>query len=528
MDEEKRPRPDNVPSEIPPEMRAGIAACLEHAGDLVVGAQALKEKNLPHLAYNLAALALEEVGKAELIGMAHIAKLKTERPPWVSKFGEDHLRKLFWAIWSPLLERQAMTPEKVQEIQGLATSIHSKRLQGLYVDVQDGGISIPRKAVGDAELENLLTIVGSRIELAKLAKPRTLDSEAREVLIWFLEATEDPEKRDFIFSRTSMGKLVELGASNLWVRWLRDEIQARDRECAEALKRELDRNVDNEGRELKDKWRVRIRIRSASHTIRQKDLKFWNEKVEWIKVTCVDKKKDEILVDFTFPIQVPIKALYRSALGASRRFVCALNIGSVGYFWWYLPEQVATYADQVDDLENKMKIKMERAPALRLDWARGALDEPVWKRVALAMTFLPYPKEKEKHEPFDHYLAGIVFMSKTDVHMQFEPNAYEAFYRALKSGLKVYGNWDGQTPFEASFNQLVDEVLPSLSQEDRAKYLMLGEQFNKRPNPELQKITLSEVGAMKVLCDAYFMRTFKSLARERAKDEDGAGKGDAI
>lgn len=173
-----------------------------------------------------------------------------------------------------------------------------------------------------------------------------------------------------------------------------------------------------------------------------------------------------------------------------------------------------------------MTVKIERNPTLKLDWDRVALDEKDWRGIALAGAMLPYPSEKAKHEPFDHYLTRLGFLSKTDIHMQFEPNAYNEFFRALKSGMRVYGAWDANEPFEPTFNRTVQQIIPTLDAAERKKYLDLGEQFAAQPPEELLPITLSEVGAMKVLCDGYFIHVFRDLANAHA-DAENQGKNEA-
>jgi hypothetical protein len=43
-----------------------------------------------------------------------------------------------------------------------------------------------------------------------------------------------------------------------------------------------------------------VRIICASHSRRPKVLSEWNEKFEWIKLSAVSGKKNELLIDFIF------------------------------------------------------------------------------------------------------------------------------------------------------------------------------------------------------------------------------------
>ena len=87
-------------SYIPEDVDALSRASLDHAHDLLRGAQKLLAEGLPHLAFHLATLALEETGKAELIVIGHLAGMR-EDATWPIKHANDHIKKLFWAIWGP-------------------------------------------------------------------------------------------------------------------------------------------------------------------------------------------------------------------------------------------------------------------------------------------------------------------------------------------------------------------------------------------------------------------------------------------
>lgn len=170
-----------------------------------------------------------------------------------------------------------------------------------------------------------------------------------------------------------------------------------------------------------------------------------------------------------------------------------------------------------------MEVRVERNPQLKLDWRRESLDENDLRNTGLCYVMLPAPNERESQAPFDKYLTGLGFLSKTDIHMQFEGNAYECFYNSLKVGMRAYGDWDGKVPFSEAFGRLLDVALPQMEPAERTRYLEMGEQFSRKEAPKL-RVTLSEVGAIKILCDAYFIRTFRKRGEERAKKEDGPKK----
>jgi AbiV family abortive infection protein len=115
----------------PPALKA-MEACRNHAKDAFEGAKLLRQSGKPNLAYHLATIALEELGKSQLIGMRSFAK--DEADSWYSKQIDDHVKKLFWALWGQFLGTNRPDPKEIERIRGTATIIHENRLRGLYVD----------------------------------------------------------------------------------------------------------------------------------------------------------------------------------------------------------------------------------------------------------------------------------------------------------------------------------------------------------------------------------------------------------
>jgi AbiV family abortive infection protein len=134
--------------------RAAIEASLDNAAELLTAARALLDAaQPPRLVYHFAALALEEVGKAGIHAMRHVgAAADREIPSLLNDEAlQDHVRKLFWAIWGPTIGRDVITRKQIEEIRGLAQQLHNRRMQGLYVDSGDDGVSIPLGSISPDE-----------------------------------------------------------------------------------------------------------------------------------------------------------------------------------------------------------------------------------------------------------------------------------------------------------------------------------------------------------------------------------------
>ena len=80
-----------------------LNACLQNAENLLASAKAVMAPGQYHIGYHLAALAMEEIGKAGLILTEALGPDPSEedKESLRSKWMEDHERKLFWAIWLP-------------------------------------------------------------------------------------------------------------------------------------------------------------------------------------------------------------------------------------------------------------------------------------------------------------------------------------------------------------------------------------------------------------------------------------------
>src|SRR5574341_1393393 len=104
---------------------------LENAESLLTAGKHLVGRQFDHIRYHLATLALEEVGKADLMVMKHAARMHGGTGEPIDRYLDDHVRKLFWALWGPSFGREKLTRDQIESYRGLATSIHERRLHYL-------------------------------------------------------------------------------------------------------------------------------------------------------------------------------------------------------------------------------------------------------------------------------------------------------------------------------------------------------------------------------------------------------------
>lgn len=198
-----------------------------------------------------------------------------ERRPddWI----DDHERKLFWAIWSPRFDREVPW-QGIQNAMDIAKYIHETRLATLYVDPADPE---RRSTIPDEQLQNLIMLTEARLVTEKSKELRDLTDEQKSDLDWFFTASEHPQLRMMIFSKGSLEKQAEFeNEPGGWIRWLRTTIEESNRMSMEMTQREINR-VPPEGEEgYQDKWEIKIRLKSWSHSIRPKLLNEWNERLK--------------------------------------------------------------------------------------------------------------------------------------------------------------------------------------------------------------------------------------------------------
>lgn len=503
----------------PPTIEKIVDACVLHAGDLIRAAQLTHSDGLPNIAYHLAVLALEELGKAELVCVSHLANISNAERS--DRYIEDHVRKLFWALWGPSFGREVISAPQLEAYKGIAQEIHETRLMALYVSTSHPDQPPPKDSVGNKEAENLISLATSRLELAKLAKPAKLSTEQQETMSWFLRATEDQEKRKYVFSQVSMEKLVELGNPLDWAEWLHSQFELSEAQARALAEQELRRTEPHEAEANKPKWKIRFRLCSDSHSIRPKLLSQWNSQVPLLQLFPGDNNKRKILVELTLPMSVPVQALWWAGWAYAQRFVVALNIGTMGFFWWYLPTQTSRYYERILDLESNSDLLLERNPILKVNWGNRAMSEQDLNRIALCFAMFPGPDQAKMHTPFNHYATALSFLSKNDIHTQFEPTIYGHFYQALKTGMKQYGDWDASGSFAEALKDKTRPFLPpdvehqGIEGKTLDQYVEIGEQLESRQSQN-QAISLTDAAAVKILADLYFTWRFGELAKARA------------
>lgn len=494
-------------------------ACIAHAHNLIASARAVQAINQPHIAYHLAVIALEELGRGELIEVQSIA---AERPDANTKWGkhiQSHVQKLFWCFLGPSFYQQELTQEALDSMTRFAQELHSKRLQALYVDKASETLNIPSEVISQEECERIVSLAEARLGIAESEKPRTepITEEEKATQRWFLDTSSQPDKSKAIFSKTSLNKLHELKNAKEWIRWLKSEFDKIEAENLALAQAELARSKSLPVKSTKDKWRIRFRIFSASHSIRPKTLNEWNEKVKWIKLTPVAQQKNQLIVELILGDNIPIEGLWHFAWGVARHFVASLNIGTMGFWWWRMPEQIDKFYETIDDLENGHELELKRNPSLKIDWgANRVLNSEDLALVSQCLIALPGPGNVERHTPYNYYIGGITFLSLNDVHWQCEINIFGNFQECLRNLMRESGEWDGKTEFIETFAKFLNERIPE-TDEDYPRLLRIASAIEGK-NTEGIEVTLRDASFMKLFCDGYILTKIRPQTLDRLSE----------
>jgi AbiV family abortive infection protein len=264
---------------------AACDACVVHARNLVESAKLVQASERANIAYHLATLALEEIGRRELFQIQDAAASVGEVPPWQMNATQDHVQKLFWCFYGMGRVQDIIDQKQFFEKREAAADIHAIRLLGLYVEEVDIGLNIPSKAISAKQSDSLISLAELLVSQAESEKPReTIPQEDIDLQVWFLRAFDDPDKRKRILTKQSFEKLKSLNDVAAWTRQVKDEIERDDAELRALAEKEINRSPASLGKGDKNRWKVQLKIRTSSNSIRPKPLKKWNEGSKWIKL----------------------------------------------------------------------------------------------------------------------------------------------------------------------------------------------------------------------------------------------------
>ena len=204
-------------------------------------------------------------------------------------------------------------------------------------------------------------------------------------------------------------------------------------------------------------------------------------------------------------------------------FVTALNIATMGFFWWYTPEYISRYFDKIRDIEHESEIIVDRTPMLKIVWPNQALKAPDLNSVSVVYSFIAQASQRQ-FESTHRYFRTLGLMAKNDIFFQFEPNIFIEFMSALKDAMQAYGDWDGKPESaEASITGFFDRVpaSPEITEMVRDFLHIVAHMMANKIAP--RAITLDDVARAKLIFDGYI----KAKAQRWYMDELAKRQGEA-
>lgn len=450
--------------------------CLDHAHDLLAAAERVfVNDEYANIAYHLGILALEEIGKAGMVGARAVVGGKRSTD-WMEKRFDDHVWKLMWAVWSGSFRSGRIDPKNFEEARRFAASSHRRRLAGLYVDHQGG--SVPRDFVLNTHASSVIDLARAKLELEKAGGPVVVEPD--ENVAWFLDTMSDELGARRMLSKPFLDKHEQLkGDTRSWVAWCREEFAkiAADEEVK--LKEELARAASAPGA-ARPKWQMRVRLVSLTHSIRPKALKVWNSRLNWMQLSA-GAKKDELFLDLTIHDNVTLPNLFDAGMQFSKLCIVALNIGSLGLIWYDWPRQANRYHESIRDLDDSdHALELGKGP--RFAEKRPALEEKHLHHAAQCIAAFGTMQGAEAEPIFGPYLHGLVLLSKCDVHLACEDQAFDGFVSALRHALKHFGDWDGdETSIMTSLHKVLLPIMPEEANRNTALTSLNARKDKARP-----------------------------------------------
>jgi AbiV family abortive infection protein len=487
------------------QLRLKARQCLEHASDVLQTAKQLVDEK-PHIAYHLATLALEEIGKSGMLLSGAVATDFSEAEE--SLRIDKHEQNLLFALWAPAFGRGPLDRKYLEQCQVSAKGIHRNRLKGLYVDTDADDLRPPKNRITKEAASTLIKLADTRVRMEQSLKRKPANQAQQAEIRWFLQTVRNPEDFKRIFCKGSMERLAELASGKEWVSWLKRELAAAEDRKQHYIEAEANRQLTGDGGRLKPKWRVRIRLFTESHIVKAKQLACWPAAMDGINVIAVGKESNQLFVDFMLNESCPLSEVWQLGLVAGNHFLLAINIATYGFFWWHPVRCQGRYYEKIDDIENGVQPDPIPNRRFSIDWGKLDLDAGYLGRVNFALAMLPSPFEQEKHTPFSAYLTALWYIAKCDEQYSFVEQACNAFLLALKEGIKLYEGVTDCPCVRSRIGELIDGYMGN--EEDKRLLRSVYRVENKGGI-----LTVADLRHVKLVCDIYFCRTFERLYDER-------------
>jgi len=477
--------------------------CLRNAEDFIKTAESLLNKDVNHIVFQLSVFGLEEIGKIFLGWYQMSAEESWDKEHYDIPL-DDHIKKLFWAIWGPSFANEKFTKEQMDEIQGMASKLHNKRLDVMYTELTD---TVPSSAkISDSEAGTYVRMALARLKLAKIegSADTRLSTEQEQDSKWFTKATDNSVRRKYIFSNYSQEKLIEFGNVQDWIEWLKKHFNEEERELSVLLEEEIQRvSEQGDDKSYDPKWRIRFTLNTPSHSIRANIVNKFSLKSPHIKF-AKGGDNHTLLVDIILDKKTNVVGLWSHGWSFSNLLVASLNVGTNGLFYWNIPKDVDQYYDTIWDIENNRQLSAKLETSLQLDWSSKKL---VLAEKELAITFIVFGYFSRlfgnpEFEPVNDYITALGMLAKSDMHLRLEDQCFLRFFLAFEKAIVMNENCSADSIKEVGY-KLLENVITERTEFDAIidKGLELQNGQGKTSLP----ISLTDIIGIKQYIGIYFI-----------------------
>jgi hypothetical protein len=185
-----------------------------------------------------------------------------------------------------------------------------------------------------------------------------------------------------------------------------------------------------------------------------------------------------LLLVITIHDHIKADQLFDFGLAFSKMHLAMLNIGTAGFFWYELSGQAEAYYESIQDLDAPhMNLATGRVSGLSREWSETVTGGKTRRRVRLEEAHLniaimglaaygPW-SDKEAEPIFGQYLHGLMLLSKTDLHLNVELQARDAFLKALRHALSHFGDLEnGDAPLVPVLHRVLAPLVPDREHRD--------------------------------------------------------------
>lgn len=483
----------------------GIQKCLRNSEDLYNEAVHLYRKHAFARSYYLAVIAFEEIGKISvLLGNCGVA---VRNNILEKKFWEHFFNPSFkMACCLTHANLQQYMKKEVIEILKFGEKLENTKKFALEISPDDSRQKIlsPSHFFKKEDARSVIRLLKPRLELAKigvnnLKKPEEFSSAEQNALRWLREKSTDRDFLAFINSEESYRVLNSTGSVLKWIDYLKEN-------WTKKLEKDHSRI---RYKEKNAKWHCITHIKSYSHILEEGIFDKWNETVDLVKFKRITERDIEMRLGIP-----PLKnkdELYARAIMLSYATLMALNVATLGHFWWP-PAIWPAKIKELYDFESGNEVRFKISPRKDRQWGNKELTQ---KNLDNAMVLVVgQPKLDEVY--FEFYGLAMTFLSIPNLEHQFYKEIFANFYKIIERLTAV--NILGRKKLTKEKKQ-IKEVMKKLGMKEEIVD-EFDEIYKVRSRDIMHSwgteapVTFEEAGKCKVLCD-YFL--YKYLRNEADK-----------